>query len=160
LYALLMVFSARWLRPIFQALEEAFGKYHSHQIDAIKGVETVKSLGGEHSLREMMLREFHGISRRQFRADLTIMCYEGAIHAVTVLSMILFLWAGAYQVMNGSMTIGALVAFNALVAMADSGIGTLLPLWDNLQLATVLLNRLHDIFAQEPEQGTDHSQLM
>src|SRR5262249_55743896 len=40
LYALLMWFSARWLQPIFHALEEAFGKYHSHQIDAIKGVET------------------------------------------------------------------------------------------------------------------------
>jgi ABC-type multidrug transport system fused ATPase/permease subunit len=29
LYALLMRFSARWLRPIFDTLEEGFGKYHS-----------------------------------------------------------------------------------------------------------------------------------
>jgi ATP-binding cassette subfamily B protein len=159
LYALLMWFSARFLQPIFHALEEAFGKYHSYQIDAIKGVETVKALGAESALREVMLGEFLGIARRQFNADFTIMCYEGAVRAVSFLSMILFLWVGALQVMNGSMTIGALVAFNALVALADGAIGVLLPLWDHWQIATVLLNRLHDIFAQEPEQGADHSHL-
>ncbi len=159
LYAMLMWFSARFLQPIFHTLEEAFGKYHSYQIDAIKGVETVKALGAESALRDVMLGEFLGIARRQFNADFTIMCYEGAVRAVSFLSMILFLWVGALQVMNGGLTIGALVAFNALVAMADGAIGILLPLWDSWQIATVLLNRLHDIFAQEPEQGSDHSHL-
>jgi ATP-binding cassette subfamily B protein len=32
--------------------------------------------------------------------------------------------------------------------------------WDNLQFATVLLNRLNDIFEQEPEQGRNRSRLM
>lgn len=32
-------------------------------------------------------------------------------------------------------------------------------MWDNWQLATVLLSRLNDIFESEPEQGTDHSHL-
>ena len=31
--------------------------------------------------------------------------------------------------------------------------------WDNMQLAAVLLNRLNDIFEQEPEQGHDRSRL-
>jgi ATP-binding cassette subfamily B protein len=35
----------------------------------------------------------------------------------------------------------------------------LLSLWDNLQLATVLLDRLHDVLEQEPEQGADRSHL-
>ncbi len=55
LYGLLMVLSARWLRPVFDTLEDSFGKYHSHQIDAIKGIETVKALGAEGSFREIML---------------------------------------------------------------------------------------------------------
>jgi ATP-binding cassette subfamily B protein len=74
--------------------------------------------------------------------------------------MILFLWFGALQVMQGHMTIGALVAFNALVALANSAIGILLPLWDSVQVASVLLNRLEDVYEQEPEQGSDHSRLL
>jgi ATP-binding cassette subfamily B protein len=35
-----------------------------------------------------------------------------------------------------------------------------LGVWDNMQLATVLLNRLNDIFEQEPEQGHDRSHLV
>ena len=58
----------------------------------------------------------------------------------------LFLLVGAHQVMQGQMSIGALVAFNALVALANAPIVTLMTLWDNLQHATVYLNRLDDIF--------------
>ena len=159
LYALLMFFSAHWLRPIFHSLEEAFGRYFSHQIDAIKGIETVKALGAEGAFRQMMLNEFHGVARRQFRADFTVMTYEGAIQTVTFLSLVLFLWVGAYQVMAGALTIGGLVAFNSLVALANGPIGTLLSLWDNAQMASVLINRMNDVFEREPEQGADHSRL-
>jgi len=159
LYALLMGFSSKWLRPIFDDLEEGFGKYASHQIDAIRGIETVKAMGAEAAFRELMLSQFHGIARRQFRADFTIMCYEGAIGMVTFLSTALFLWVGARQVLDGALTIGALVAFTSLVGLANAPILTLLTLWDHLQLASVLLNRLNDVFQQEPEQGHDHSLL-
>ncbi len=160
LYALLMRFSAKWLRPIFDSLEEAFGRYRSHQIDAIRGIETVKAMGAEGAFREMMLDQFHAISRKRFRADFTVMVYDGAIQTVTFLSVALFLWVGAHQVMQGRLTIGGLVAFNSLVALANGPIGVLLSLWDNLQLASVLLDRLNDVFEQEPEQGADHSHLI
>lgn len=159
LYGLLMRFSAKWLRPIFDNLEEGFGKYASHQIDAIRGIETVKAMGAESAFRELMLNQFHSIARRQFRADFTVMCYEGAIGTVTFLTTALFMWVGAQQVLNGNLTIGALVAFTSLVGLANAPILTLLTLWDQLQLSSVLLNRLNDVFLQEPEQGRDHSQL-
>ena len=160
IYMGLMRFSARRLRPIFDDLEEGFGRYASHQIDAIRGIETVKAMGAESAFREMLLGQFHRIARRQFRADFTAMGYEGAVSTVTVLSTILFLWVGAGQVLGGHLTIGALVAFNALVALANGPITTLLQLWDNLQLATVLVGRLNDVFQQEPEQGADHGRLV
>jgi HlyB family type I secretion system ABC transporter len=159
IYAGLMFFSRRWLRPTFDTLEEAYGKYNSYQIDAIKGIETVKAMGAEGSFRELMLKEFHGLARKLFKADFTMMSYDASIQTVTFLSVALFLWIGAYQVMQGDMSIGALVAFNSLVALANAPITTLLTLWDNLQLASVLLDRLNDVFEQEPEQGADHSRL-
>jgi ATP-binding cassette subfamily B protein len=159
-YVLLMYFSSRRLRPIFDNLEEGLGKYHSHQIDAIKGIETVKAGGGESAFRTALLGQFHGMARRQFASDFAIMCYEGAIQSVTFLSLILFLWIGAGEVMRGALTIGGLVAFNSLVALANAPIAVLLNLWDKLQHSSVLLNRLQDILEQEPEQGADHSRLL
>ena len=159
LYLGLMRFSSQRLRPIFDDLEEGFGRYASHQIDAIKGIETVKAMGAEVAFRELMLNQFHRIARRQFRADFTIMTYEGAVGMVTFLTSALFLWVGARQVLDGHLTIGALVAFNALVAMANTPMTTILNLWDNFQLVTVLLGRLDDVFQQEPEQGRDRSRL-
>jgi HlyB family type I secretion system ABC transporter len=159
LYLLLMRFSSQRLRPIFDDLEEGFGRYASHQIDAIRGIETVKAMGAEVAFRELMLGQFHRIARRQFRADFTVMVYEGAVGMVTFLTTSLFLWVGARQVLDGQLTIGALVAFNALVALANGPVTTLLNLWDNFQLATVLLGRLDDVFQHEPEQGRDRGRL-
>lgn len=159
LYAGLMRFSSKRLGPMFDQLEEAYGKYHSHQIDAIKGIETVKALGAEGALREKMLNEFHGLAQKQFKSNLLLMGYEGAVQIVGLLSLVMFLFVAARQVMAGEMTIGAMVAFNSLVAMANAPILTLLSMWDNWQLAHVLLNRMNDIFEAEPEQGRDHAQL-
>ena len=120
LYAVLMRVSVRWLRPIFNSLEEGFGKYHSHQIDAIRGIETVKSTGAERGFRQLMLNEFHAVAGRSFKADFTIMVYDGVVQAVSFLSLVLFLWVGAHQVIAGNLTIGAFVAFNSLVALANA----------------------------------------
>lgn len=159
LYAGLMKFSSKRLRPMFDELEEAYGKYNSHQIDAIKGIETVKALGAESGLREKMLNEFHGLASKQFKSSFLLMSYEGAVQTVGFLSMAMFLFVAAHRVMDGEMTIGAMVAFNSLVAMANAPILSLLSMWDNWQLAAVLLNRMNDIFESEPEQGHDHSHL-
>jgi len=159
LYAGLMKYSSKRLGPMFDELEEAYGKYSSHQIDAIKGIETVKALGAEGSLREKMLNEFHSLAHKQFKSNFLLMSYEGAVQTVGFLAMAMFLFVGAQRVMSGEMTIGAMVAFNSLVAMANAPILTLLSMWDNWQFAAVLLNRMNDIFESEPEQGSNHSHL-
>jgi len=160
IFVLLMRYSTSWLFPLYAELEESHGRYQSFQIDAIKGIETVKALGAEHSFRNLILGQFLGVARKRFKADFMLMTYNGVIHSVTLLTVILFLLVGAHQVMDGRMSIGALVAFNSLVALANAPIITLLSLWDNLQQVTVYLNRLDDIFQQEPEQGHDRSRLI
>ena len=159
LYAALMRFSSRRLRPMFDTLEEAFGRYQSRQIDAIKGIETVKAMGAEPQLRGLLVGQFNSLAHRIFRADFTVMLYEASIQLVAVLSLALFLWVGALQVLDGNLTIGGLVSFNALVALANGPVSTFLSLWDQAQMGRVLLNRMNDIFEQEPEQGEDHSAL-
>jgi HlyB family type I secretion system ABC transporter len=159
LYAGLMIVAVRWLRPVVYELEDAYGRYHSYQVDAIKGIEAVKAAGGEHVFRQMMLGQFQRVAHKSFRADFTSMGYDAATDAIVFLGLGLFLWAGAQQVLAGQLTIGGLVAFNSLVALASVPVHNLLLLWDSLQRATVLLDRLDDVFEHEPEQGHDRSRL-
>src|SRR5262249_44935039 len=129
------------------------------QIDAIKGMETVKAMGAERQFRELMLNEFLLVADKRFKADFTMLLYEGAVMMVSLLSTIFFLWVGAQQVLADRLTIGGLVAFTSLMALANQPLLQLLMLWDQAQNASVLMNRLNDVFAQEPEQGADRSRL-
>jgi HlyB family type I secretion system ABC transporter len=160
LYAALMLFSRRRLRPMFDSLEESFGRYQARQIDSIKGIETVKAMGAEPALRRLMLGQFNDLAGRLFRTDYTTMLYEGAIQLVSFLSLALFLWIGALLVLDHQLTIGQLVAFNALVVLANAPIVTVLAIWDQLQYSSILVGRLNDILEQEPEQGQDHGALL
>ncbi len=159
LYAGLMVFSRKVLRPLFADIEESQGRYSSHQIDAIHGIEAVKAAAAEQTFRDTMLREFLAVSRPMLRSTFVMMSYESMLHAINILSMALFLFVGAEMVMAHQLTIGAFVAFSSLMAMASAAILHTLGIWDEVQLVTVLLNRLNDLFEQDPEQGQDRSRL-
>ncbi|HEV2994410.1 MAG TPA: peptidase domain-containing ABC transporter [Chthoniobacterales bacterium] len=160
LYVGLMIFSVKVLRPLFAGVEESQGKYSSHQIDAIKGIEAVKAASAESAFRDAMLNEFLSVSKQMFRAGFIVMSYDSVLQSIGLLSTAIFLWVGATQVIHGHLSVGGFVAFSSLTAMAYSGILRTLGVWDNMQLASVLLNRLNDIFEQEPEQGHDRSRLV
>src|SRR5436305_6804788 len=160
LYAALMYFSLKVLRPLFANVEESQGKYSSHQIDAIKGIEAVKAASAESAFRDAMLAEFLSVSKKMFRASFIVMSYDSVLQTIGMLSTAIFLWVGATQVIHGHLTVGGFVAFSSLTAMAYGGILRTLGVWDNMQFASVLLNRLNDIFEQEPEQGHDRSRLV
>src|SRR5262249_5440250 len=85
--------------------------------------------------------------------------YDSAIQTISLLSTALFLWVGARMVIHGQLSVGAFVAFNALLAMAYGAVLRTLGVWDELQIMIVLMNRLSDIFEQEPEQGRDRPRL-
>lgn len=158
-YVGLMRFSARRLRPMYDNLEEAYGKYSSGQIDAIRGIETVKALAAEVALRRLMLNRFQALADRVFRTEFLVLAYQGSLQLVGFATFGLFLLVGSIEVVHGNLSLGEFVAFNALVALAAGPTLTLLSLWDQGQLARVLVDRLDDVLAPEPEQGADRARL-
>ena len=159
LYLGLLRFSSRRLRPLYEALEEAYGSYASQQIDAIKGIETVKSLAAEEPFRANMLQRFQRLARQVFHTQFLVLAYDNAVLLLGFLTYALFLMVGALQVVNGTLSIGTFVAFNTLVALANAPAVLILSLWDEFQLSKILIGRLDDVLAQQPEQGPDHSSL-
>src|SRR2546430_1855753 len=113
----------------------------------------------ESAFRDAMLNEFLSVSKKMFKASFIVMSYDSVLQTIGLLSTAIFLWVGATQVIHGHLSVGGFVAFSSLTAMAYSGILRTLGVWDSMQFASVLLNRLNDIFEQEPEQGHDRSGL-
>ena len=98
--------------PCSSPWRKASGKYSSHQIDAIKGIEAVKAAGAEQPFRDNMLNEFIRLSGTALpEQDYVIMFYESAVQAVGFLSTVLFSgwWARPWFV-KGQLTLGAFVA--------------------------------------------------
>jgi ABC-type bacteriocin/lantibiotic exporter with double-glycine peptidase domain/CRP-like cAMP-binding protein len=160
LYALLMRYSQVRIRPVFDAVEAGHGRYQSRQIDAIRGIATVKAMGAEERLRERMAHEFALLRDKLLRADMVAMVYEGLVSVVTFFVYGVFLFFGALLVLHHRLTIGEFVSFNALVLLANAPLMTLLATWDRVQLVAVLMGRLQDVTEQEPEQGLDRAGLL
>jgi ABC-type bacteriocin/lantibiotic exporter with double-glycine peptidase domain/CRP-like cAMP-binding protein len=159
LYWALMWYAQARLLPTYEGLEECWGKYQSRQIDSIRGIETVKAMGAEESLRRILLKQFDDLSEKVYRADRTLMLFNGAVQLISFLSLALFLWLGALEVLHHQLTVGGLISFNALVLLSSQPIVTVVTSWDVLQHTVVLLRRLNDVLEREPEQGADHSGL-
>jgi ABC-type bacteriocin/lantibiotic exporter with double-glycine peptidase domain len=145
---------------MYASLEEAYGRYASYQVDAIRGIETVKATSAEQSLRASMLGQFRTLASRLFQTQFLVLSYQGGVQLLGFVSLAAFLVVGSAEVIHGTLTIGEFVAFNSLVALANAPVLLLLLLWDELQFAKILIGRLDDVIDQEPEQGADHSALL
>jgi ATP-binding cassette subfamily B protein len=159
IYVLIVRVGSRRVRPAYEAEEEGSAQYRSRQLDAIRGVETVKSMGVEDGVRGRMLRDADELTARVLRADRVAINYGGAVTFTTFVLLVVFLFVGALQVMAGNLSVGQLVAFNSLVLLASAPVLALLDLTDQWQLMTVLMARLRDILEREPEQDDEDGNL-
>jgi ATP-binding cassette subfamily B protein len=159
-YAALMFLAARLLRSLYADVEASLGRYRSEQLDAIKGIETVKASAAEPAFREGLLKRFLSMAREQFKTDVAVLSYQSGIEAAGFLTSLLFLYLGAQRAMAGELTLGAFVAFLSLVTLAITPLRTLLWQWDDWQFARVLLERLRDVVDSEPEQGWNRQRLL
>lgn len=157
LYAFAMRYSARRLRPLYASIEESFGRYASDQVDLLKGIETVKSTATEEGLRRRLRQAFADFTARTSASHKTIAGYDSALQLVSLLTYGLFVFLGAVEVHDHQLSLGAFVAFTTLVMLITTPLMSLLNIWDDVQVSSVLLNRVADVLEHEPEQGEEGS---
>ncbi len=151
-YALLVVISSKRMRPTINVLEEAYSRHAAKQGDAIRGIEAVKTGGGETAMRARILAEFQSLKHQVYRADFQMMSLGAVSQLVGVLMYLVFVWISALLVLDGTLTIGDMLAVNSLVLMANQPVGTLLSLWNQMQMGSVLVQRVQDVLEADDEQ--------
>ncbi len=121
-------------------------------IESLTGVSTLKASGAE----ESTLARWSGLLGKQLGASAQRSHFtariDAALTVIRVFSPLLLLWMGGIQVLEGSMSLGTMLAVNALAAAFLQPIGSLVLSAQRLQLAGAHLERIADVMQAEPEQ--------
>jgi ATP-binding cassette subfamily B protein len=137
-----------YAREVFTVSTDA----HSFLMEALGGVETIKGMGSERPVRLKWEKKYVKALDTQYRAqafNILVGLASQLLHAATTIAI---LWAGANLVLAHELTIGQLIAFNALMGSVLAPLMGLVGLWSRLADAGVAMERLGDVLDIEPEQ--------
>ncbi len=147
----LLLATTRRVNYLAQQELTAFSATQSHLIQAIGGIETLKASGAEEHAVEQWSRNFTAQLNADVRGGITQGLLEAALGAIRVLAPLGLLWIGAWRVLDGELTLGALLALNAIAVAALTPLSSLMSSLQSLQQAGAHFDRLSDILASEPE---------
>ena len=127
----------------------------SFLVEAVTGVETIKSLALEPQMQKRWENMLAGYVTAGFRAQNLGQMAGQVAGFIQKLTTLLIIWFGAHQVMEGALTVGQLVAFNMIAGRVSGPILKLTQLWQDFQQAGISLKRLGDILNTPREPGLD-----
>jgi ATP-binding cassette subfamily B protein len=124
----------------------------SFLMEALGGAETVKGMGIERPVRLRWEKKYAKALDVQYRGqqfNILVALGSQLLNAATTIAI---LWAGTHLVLARELTIGQLIAFNALMGSVLAPLMGLVGLWNLLNDASVAMERLGDVLDIAPEQ--------
>ena len=150
-YALLSVLITP---PIRARLHEKFNRGAENPaflVEVVSGIPTVKALAVEPPLQRRWDEQLAGYVRASFRAT-SLMTVAGQVAAcIQKSTTIAIMWVGAYQVIDGALSIGELIAFNMLSGQVTGPLLRMVNLWQEFQQVGISIQRLGDVLNAKPE---------
>lgn len=150
--------------PLRARLDEKFRRGAENQaflVETVTGIGTLKSMAVEPRMRDRWEKQFAGYIKTGW--DVTVLSNWGShlIQLVSKLTTVAILFFGAQAVIGGSLTVGALVAFNMLSGRVAQPILRLSQLWQDFQQVRISVDRLGDILnaPAEPEHNPNRASL-
>ena len=142
--------------PIFrQRLDEKFKRGAENQaflVESVTGVETLKSMAVEPQMQRRWEEQLAGYVTASFRVTSLGNVASQGVQLVSKLATALTLYFGARLVIEGSLSVGELVAFNMLSGRVSQPVLRLAQIWQDFHQARLSVARLGDILNTPPEQ--------
>lgn len=120
-------------------------------IENVTGIETVKSLTSEEFSYNQITDRFENFLNSSLRYTIADQGQQALKVGLKLILIVFILWAGAIQVMRGNLTVGRLLAFNALVTYFLNPLENIINLQPKLQTARVANIRLNEVLLVDSE---------
>jgi len=130
-------------------------KLISYLVESLNGVETIKAFNAEGEVNLETEKRFVSLIKSVFKNGFINNLHGSIKEGVKAVFAIVILWIGTHEVLNGSMSIGQLISFNALLAYFLDPIENIINLQPQLQTAVVAGERLGEILDLELEKSID-----
>ncbi len=141
--------------PLFRRrLDEKFERGAENQaflVESVTGVETLKSMAVEPQMQRRWEEQLAGYVTASFRVLSLGNTASQLVQFVNKLVTAGVLYFGARLVIDGSLTVGELVAFNILAGRVSAPVLRLAQMWQDFHQARVSVARLGDILNTRPE---------
>ncbi len=152
-YAIIVFVFNKPIRDINRKQMEDNAQLTSYLVESLNGIETIKSFNAERKANIETEKKFIKLLRSIFKGG-WIYNLKGSLSGfVGLVGGVAILWVGAYSVLKGEMTVGQLLAFNALLAYFLDPIKNLIELQPMMQTAIVASDRLGEILDLELEKS-------
>jgi ATP-binding cassette, subfamily B, bacterial HlyB/CyaB len=143
------VIVASILRPMLrEKVKEKFNRgaaSNQFLVETVIGMQTIKSLAVEPVFRTQWEERLAAYVRASFDGVMLASLGQNSIQYVNRLTSAAVLFFGAQAVINGDMTVGALVAFNMIMGQVTAPILRLSQLWQDFQQVKISVDRLGDV---------------
>lgn len=155
LYGIVVFSFNRPIRSTNEKQMEGNAQLTSYLVESLNGIDTVKAHGAEREVQLATDRHFVQFLRDVFKGG-TLHNVQGTLTgAIAAIGETVILWIGATLVIDGKLTFGELITFNALLVYFIDPIKNLINLQPQLQTAFVAASRLGEIMDLEPERDKD-----
>lgn len=146
----LRAFNTR-VRPVYRRVRHRLGDINAQLQDNLAGMKVIQAFGQE----EQALQRFANQSEEYYRARVKGIWYWStffpAMSFLASLGTVIVLGAGSVMVVNGSLSLGTLVAFLAYMASFYEPINRLTEVDDIFQQAIAAGERIFDLFDTAPD---------
>jgi ABC-type bacteriocin/lantibiotic exporter with double-glycine peptidase domain len=121
-------------------------------IESVTGIETVKASGAEAASLNRWSEQYAKVLNNNLRQANASMMLDTGMTIIQWIAPLLVTWLGARRVLEGTMTIGTMLAMQTLVACVIDPLSSLASTIRDLQIARVHLRRLWDLVEARAEQ--------
>ena len=148
------------LTPALRAkLRDKFNRGAENQaflVETISGIDTVKAMAVEPQTTRRWDSQLAAYVEAGFRTTALGTVAREGVNYVGKLVTVVTIWVGARLVIDGSMTVGGLIAFNMLASRVAQPIMRIAQLWTDFQQTGISMQRLGDILNAPTEAANSN----
>ena len=160
LYAVIVLGFNKWYEKLNRKEMEDNAQLTSYMVESLNGIQTVKAYNAERKVNRETEIKFVKLLRSVFNLTWANNIQVSLKTFVELIGGVVILWAGGVSVINGDMTIGALITFNSLLAYFLDPVKNLVDLQPQMQTAVVAADRLGEILDLEAEKQENEQRKM